>query len=401
MKKSLGDNRMTTLAALWTAMFVVNANIILILPLLPFLRSAFRLSDAESATLLIAYPVLAFAANILLGPFIDKYGPRRFLLIGSIGCAASFLLMGLAENTYMIILWRAAAGFFTPMMGASVFAAVADYYPEKERPVIVGYIASAPAVAPMGIMPMAILAAAEFSWRVPLFGLAVVSLVVAGAVWMTGDAKYSRREQRKITPKIYAEKYTSFAINRTILSGLFSFIIVMIAIFEFMALYPVWLWKHAGALDQSSGISMIFLIGGLLGILGAMLSGNLAKKLGGTKGILIAGSLVTGIVTLFAAGASETLVIQIVVFSIFSFGRATIMPLLISNLMQEVAATERGSMNGFINAAFQIGVAAGSLIGELSYAGDSSYFLTASISAALFVLAAAIVAFEYRRTQPA
>ena len=62
MKKSLGDNRMTTLAALWTAMFVVNENIILILPLLPFLRSAFRLSDAESATLLIAYPVLAFAA---------------------------------------------------------------------------------------------------------------------------------------------------------------------------------------------------------------------------------------------------------------------------------------------------------------------------------------------------
>ena len=399
MKTLLGDNRMITLAALWTSLFVVNANIILILPLLPFLRPEFGLSGAESATVLIAYPVLAFAANILLGPFIDKYGPRRFLLIGSIGCAATFLLMGLAENTYLIILWRAAAGFFTPMMGASVFAAVADYYPEKERPVIVGYVSSAPAVAPMVIMPLAILAAAEFSWRVPLFGLAVVSLVVAGAVWMIGDAEFSNREQRKITPKIYAEKYTSFAINRKIFFGLFSFIIVMIAIFEFMALYPDWLWEHAAALDQSSGISMIFLIGGVLGVLGAMLSGNLAKKLGGTKGILIASSLVTGIVTLFAAGASETLVIQIVVFSIFSFGRAMIMPLLISSLMQEVAATERGSMNGFINAAFQIGVAAGSLIGGISYAGDSSYFLTASISVVLFVFAATIIAFEYQRAQ--
>lgn len=401
MKKLLGDNRMITLAALWTASFVVNANIILILPLLPFLRSEFGLSAAESATLLIAYPVLAFAANILLGPFIDKYGPRRFLLIGSIGCAATFLLMGLSENTYLIILWRAAAGFFTPMMGASVFAAVADYYPEKERPVIVGYVSSAPAVAPMVIMPLAIFAAAEFSWQAPLFGLAVVSVVLAGAVWLIGEADFSSRERRKITPKIFAQKYTSFATNRKIFSGLFSFIIVMIAIFAFMALYPDWLWAHAAALDRSSGISMIFLIGGLLGILGAILSGNLAKKLGGTKSMLIAGSLITGIVTLFAAGASETLVIQIVVFSIFSFGRAMVLPLLISNLMQEVAATERGSMNGFINAAFQIGVAAGSLIGEISYAGDSSYFLTASISAALFVLAAAIIAFEYRRTQPA
>ena len=79
----LSDNRIIILVTLWTAFFVVNSNIILILPLLPFLRLEFGLSAAESAVLLIAYPVLAFAANILLGPFIDKYGPRRFLLIGA------------------------------------------------------------------------------------------------------------------------------------------------------------------------------------------------------------------------------------------------------------------------------------------------------------------------------
>jgi MFS family permease len=191
----LSDNRIIILVTLWTAFFVVNSNIILILPLLPFLRLEFGLSAAESAVLLIAYPVLAFAANILLGPFIDKYGPRRFLLIGALGCALTFLLLAIAENTYLAMLWRAAAGFITPMMGASVFAAVADYYPQRDRPVIVGYVSSAPAVAPMVIMPLAILAGAEYSWRAPLFGLAAVCIVVAGGVWMIGKAQYSIREQ--------------------------------------------------------------------------------------------------------------------------------------------------------------------------------------------------------------
>ena len=184
----LSDNRIIILVTLWTAFFVVNSNIILILPLLPFLRLEFGLSAAESAVLLIAYPVLAFAANILLGPFIDKYGPRRFLLIGALGCALTLLLLAIAENTYLAMLWRAAAGFITPMMGASVFAAVADYYPQKDRSVIVGYVSSAPAVAPMVIMPLAILAGAEYSWRAPLFGLAAVCIVVAGGVWMIGKA---------------------------------------------------------------------------------------------------------------------------------------------------------------------------------------------------------------------
>lgn len=175
----------------------------------------------------------------------------------------------------------------------------------------------------------------------------------------------------------------------------------MIAIFEFVALYPDWLWEHAVALNGSSGISMIFLIGGFLGILGAMLSGNLANIFGGTKGILIAGSLIIGLVTLVVAGAPEILLVQIVVFSIFSFERSIIVPMLIANAMQDVAATERGSMNRILNAAPLIGVAVGSLVGEIAYAADKSYLLNASISAVLLAVAAGIVAFEFRRAQPA
>ena len=97
----------------------------------------------------------------------------------------------------------------------------------------------------------------------------------------------------------------------------------------------------------------------------------------------------------------EILLVQIVVFSIFSFERSIIVPMLIANAMQDVAATERGSMNRILNAAPLIGVAVGSLVGEIAYAADKSYLLNASISAVLLAVAAGIVAFEFRRAQPA
>src|SRR5260221_13558015 len=133
---------MFVVAVLWTAFFVVNFNIAMMIPLLPFIQQDMGLSPTQAGMVLAAFPVVALISNLALGPLIDRFGRKRFIVTGAAGCAAILLLTAAARSSIPIALGRAATGLFMPMIGASVFAAIADYIPSPDRSRVAGYVTS-------------------------------------------------------------------------------------------------------------------------------------------------------------------------------------------------------------------------------------------------------------------
>ena len=78
--------------------FLVMLNITFIFPLLSFMKKELAFFSEASTLLLGAYPLGAFLSNILLGPFIDKYGRqdviRQEILSVLNGCKIALFLIG-------------------------------------------------------------------------------------------------------------------------------------------------------------------------------------------------------------------------------------------------------------------------------------------------------------------
>ncbi|MGE0719871.1 MAG: MFS transporter, partial [Alphaproteobacteria bacterium] len=65
---------MFVVAVLWTAFFLINFNIALMIPLLPFVQASLGLPTRQAGWVLAAFPVAALFGNLALGPWIDRYG---------------------------------------------------------------------------------------------------------------------------------------------------------------------------------------------------------------------------------------------------------------------------------------------------------------------------------------
>src|SRR5690349_12061280 len=138
---------MFVMIVLWTAFFVINFNVMMMMPLLPFVERDIGLSSSEAGMVLAAFPIVALISNLALGPLIDRYGRKRFIVAGAAACSAILLLTAAARDAGEIALARAATGLFMPMVGASIFAAIADYVPLPDRSRAAGYVTSAAPIA--------------------------------------------------------------------------------------------------------------------------------------------------------------------------------------------------------------------------------------------------------------
>ena len=83
---------MFIIAVLWTAFFIINFNIAMMIPLLPFMQRDIGLSSSGAGLVLAVFPVVALISNLALGPFIDRFGGKRFIVAGAAMCAAILLL---------------------------------------------------------------------------------------------------------------------------------------------------------------------------------------------------------------------------------------------------------------------------------------------------------------------
>jgi EmrB/QacA subfamily drug resistance transporter len=90
------------------------------------------------AWVLTAYMVASTTMVPIAGKLGDMLGRKPFLLIGMIGFVLASALCGLAQDMTQLIAFRALQGVFGGVLFATVFATIADLYPPRERPRVMG-----------------------------------------------------------------------------------------------------------------------------------------------------------------------------------------------------------------------------------------------------------------------
>lgn len=125
-------NKKTSLIALYSVVLVDLIGFGIVLPLLPFFASKFRVSGFEIGCLFSVFSLCQFICSPLWGRLSDRIGRRPVILIGIAGSCFSYIIFAAAQSFAALFISRMLAG----AMGGNLAAAqayIADVTTEDER----------------------------------------------------------------------------------------------------------------------------------------------------------------------------------------------------------------------------------------------------------------------------
>jgi predicted MFS family arabinose efflux permease len=382
---------MFVVAVLWTAFFVVNFNIAMMIPLLPFIQQDMGLSPTQAGMVLAAFPVVALISNLALGPLIDRFGRKRFIVTGAAGCAAILLLTAAARNSIPIALGRAATGLFMPMIGASVYAAIADYVPAPHRARVAGYVTSAAPIAFLCSMSLGTFLGGLFAWQLPLILLAAVATVLAASASRLPATRPEALSDAPISARTYRQRLLSLSMDASTRLLFAAYFLWAAAVFIFLGLYPSWLVQHGLAAQGTVAIGTMLLVGEIGGLFGALFSGRLIGMFRHPFGLGVFVVAGTAAVVLLIPAGTGLIAFQAIGYALFAFGRDLTLALMLGSAMLLVAAAQRGSLNAILNAVYQTGATVGGIASAWLYGARADFVANAVVASALLAASALLL----------
>ena len=167
-----------------TAHFVSHLYILILAPLLPFVREAYGVSYTEIGLALAAFNVVSAALQTPAGFLVDWLGARILLIIGLAIGGVAFVMVGLIDSFWVLVAMFALAGVGNTVYHPADYALLSQHVPAKNIGqafsvhTFAGMLGSAS--APAGLLIMQSL----WGWRgafigAGLFGLAVAAIMLA------------------------------------------------------------------------------------------------------------------------------------------------------------------------------------------------------------------------------
>jgi len=193
------DRRLITILAI---VFVNMVGAAMILPILPlYALGTFNLPEALITPIISSFFVAQLFAGPVLGRLSDRYGRLPVLIVSQFGTVASFVMIGLANTAWLLLVARVIDG----ITGGNIIVAQAymtDVTPREKRTQTLGYIF---AIFGLGFIIGPALGgelSARFGPRVPFFiaaGLAGLTLLLTVLFLdesLTPEQKQSNRVYR-------------------------------------------------------------------------------------------------------------------------------------------------------------------------------------------------------------
>lgn len=162
--------------------FTTNLDFLIIMPLGPQYMRVMHITPAQFNVIVASYAIAAGIAGVAAGFFLDHFDRKTALLTLYLGFGVGTLLCALAPNFEMLVAARAIAGIFGGVTGAVILAIVGDAIPEYRRGEAMGMVMSAFSVASIVGVPLGLWLASKFSWHVPFFVIAAITIPILAAV---------------------------------------------------------------------------------------------------------------------------------------------------------------------------------------------------------------------------
>jgi DHA1 family multidrug resistance protein-like MFS transporter len=133
----------TSMMILFGSLVTVMLGFGIVIPLMPFYITHFGASGSALGLLMAVYSIMQFIFAPFWGRLSDRVGRKPVLLIGVLGYALAFGLMGFSQSLLMLILARALAGVLSSATLPTAMAYIADITEAKDRSRGVGLMGAA------------------------------------------------------------------------------------------------------------------------------------------------------------------------------------------------------------------------------------------------------------------
>ena len=153
------------------------------------LMRSFALDATLLGTLSAAYFYTYAALQVPLGVLLDRFGPRRILMVGALAAAGGGTLFAMADSIGMAILARALIGAGVAVGYIGTLKLVSAWFPLQRFGLLAGLTLAFGTIGAIGAqLPLALLVDA-FGWRASLLGVGIFGLVLVALIWaLVSDA---------------------------------------------------------------------------------------------------------------------------------------------------------------------------------------------------------------------
>ncbi|HEY6859249.1 MAG TPA: MFS transporter [Pseudolabrys sp.] len=169
------------------AHFVSHYYIILLAPLLPFVRAEYAVSYTEIGLAFAVFNIVSAALQTPAGFLVDRLGARALLVAGLLTSAGAFIVVGLTDSFWGMVAMFALAGVGNTVYHPADYALLSQHVPSDRIGqafsvhTFAGMLGSA--VAPASLLIMQ----SQWGWRGAFIGAGALGIAVAAVLLAIRD----------------------------------------------------------------------------------------------------------------------------------------------------------------------------------------------------------------------
>jgi len=352
-------------------------------PVLTQIAAEFHISTGTAGLLAAAYAGPGIITSLLVGPYSDRLGRRRFLIAGALTMGVFTLLCAAASSFEVLLILRAIAGVGGSLIFPNANALVGDAFAYRERGRAMSTIVGFNTMASVIGVPVAGVMAEATSWRASVALVGVLALLAG-----VGLALFLRPVNEASTKERALGLYRRILGNTSAMAAVVSSFLGSLYWFTWIT-YLVVFFEHTFGLSRGAASTYSLTMG--LGVL-------IGSQIGGRIGDRIGHRLV--VATTIVASGTLLLVLTSLPFPLLT---AAMLNLLLSavigarfatniTLLTEQVPDARGTLLALSSATVALAIVVGSSIGgflidTIGFGAIGVFCIGAALLSSVIVLA--------------
>lgn len=380
--------------AVSAAHFVSHYHIILLAPLMPFVRAEYAVTYTEIGFAFAAFNIVSAVLQTPAGFMVDRLGARRLLIAGLILGSATFIAAGLVHSFWFMVVMFAFAGLANTVYHPADYSYLSQHVPARH----IGQAFSVHTFAGMlgsAVAPVTLLLMQEFwGWRGAFIGAGILGLVVAALIAFMDQGRGERQAQSEAAPEKGA---WGLLLSAPILLSLIFFMLLALMTaglsnYSVVALGALHGTPVAAANTALTGYLLLSAIGVLIG---GLFVGRTTRH-----GLITAiGLVATALFTLVVGEVDFGTLAVVAAMSLAGLASGMVMPSRDMIVREVTPPGSFGKVFGFVTTGFNIGgIIAPLIFGPIMDHGSPRLVF---IVVALFALASVVTVMTRRKAAPA
>ena len=249
--------------------------------LLPAFEKTFSVHIATAGSLVTLYAIAAAISALVIGPLSDRYGRMRFIRAAAAIFALAAILAAMAHTFSLMAVARLLAGLAGGVFSACIVALIADQFHFERRGRAMGWVAGMYSLSAVVGVPAGAFVSGTAGWPMIFWTMGLVSLVIALILPPLKDSAASVPSSPSLPRRFFQEQlaqYAGFWRRTGSRRGLWLAVAMVSATTSLITYLAAWLVDDFEYTMQEVGL--VFLITGSAMVVGSVIGGGLADRLG-------------------------------------------------------------------------------------------------------------------------